>query len=141
MVRGPHQNTGAQVVVGVDDAPALADSYLNCYRLFFNLDSGYFGSYKTVKNGDTLHLGDIELVIMSTPGHSNGSITIVASDAIFVGDTVFFGGSYGRCDLPGGDETKLFASIRRIASIEENKTVYSGHGLNTTVAEIKSNFI
>ena len=133
--------TDAEVIVGAQDAVMLADSYLNCYRLFSNIDSGYYGSYKVVKDGDILQLGNEKMKVMHTPGHTPGSITLSTLDALFVGDTLFFGGSWGRCDLPGGDEEKIFYSIKYILSEDENKTVYSGHGPDTTVKELKSNLI
>lgn len=134
-------NTSAEVIVGIGDAAALSDSYTNCYRLFSRLDSGYYGSYKAVKSGDALSLGDTKLTVIETPGHSRGSITISAGDKLFVGDTVFFGGSYGRTDLPGGDGAALFSSIKYICSLNGEKNVYCGHGPDTTLEEIKSNFI
>ncbi len=133
--------TGADVIVGKDDAPALSDSYFNCYKLFSGRNLGYYGGYKTVEDGDLLLLGEKTLRVMLTPGHSSGAITLSTDSALFVGDTLFFGGSYGRTDLPGGDEVKLFSSIKYILSEDENKTVYSGHGPDTTLREIKSNFI
>lgn len=133
--------TDAEVVIGVDDAPMLSDSYLNCYSLFSGRDEGYFGSYKAVNDGDILQLGNEIIKVIHTPGHTPGSVTYSVGDALFVGDTLFFGGSYGRCDLPGGDEAKIFSSITHLLSQNENKTVYSGHGPDTTVKELKSNFI
>ena len=134
-------NTSADVIVGEGDAPALSDSYANCYKLFSNFDTGYFGSYKTVKSGDVLPFGDIKLTVIETPGHSRGSISLCDDGILFVGDTLFYGGGYGRTDLPGSDEAALFSSIKRICSLNGNKMVYCGHGPDTTLVEIKSNFI
>ena len=103
--------------------------------------TSYVGKYKTAKGGDTFTLGDTKLKVIHTPGHSPGSITISTENELFVGDTVFSGGSYGRTDLPGGDEAFLFSSIKSILSEDENKKVYCGHGVETTVKELKSYFI
>jgi glyoxylase-like metal-dependent hydrolase (beta-lactamase superfamily II) len=51
---------------------------------------------------------------------------------VFTGDTLF-AGSVGRWDLPGGDETQLMASIRRLMTLPENAQVYPGHGPATTI--------
>lgn len=133
--------TGAKVIVGEPDAAMLSNPYLNCYKPFLNLDLGYYGSYLTVNDGDVLVLGDTELKIIMTPGHTEGSLTLSTDEELFVGDTLFFGGSYGRCDLPGGDEAKIFSSIKRILTQNEEKKVYCGHGPATTVKQLKSNFI
>lgn len=135
------ENTEADVIVGKDEAPALKDPYLNCYKIFLRINKAYNGDYKTVKDGDLLQLGDNQLQIIETPGHSTGSISIFASDMLFVGDTVFAGNSVGRTDLPGGNTHKLYASINKLSLLPPDTTVYTGHGESTTVLEIKSNFI
>ena len=131
----------AIVIVGKEDAPALSDSYLNCYSLYFANEKGYFGSYHTVSGGDVLTLGKTTLKILETPGHTPGSISVLESDKVFVGDLVFADGGVGRCDFPGGDYTKLIASIKKITALPQHTAMYSGHGRETDVEEIKINFI
>ena len=133
--------TKAEVIVGKDEAYALNDSYANCYRLFFNTERGYSGAYLPVSENDVLELGDEKIKIIDTPGHTKGGISLLVSDRVFVGDLVFSGNSYGRCDLPGASFEKLMSSIEKIKSLPENTRVYSGHGDDTDIAEIKSNFI
>ena len=135
------KNTSCEVIVGVNEAPSLADSNLNCYKLFFNLDRKYLGPYSTVKDGDVLELGCESIRIIETPGHSAGSISLSVDNKLFVGDTVFAGNSYGRTDLPGGDAKKLFESINLIKSLPPETVVYPGHGPKTSVAELKRNLI
>jgi len=84
-------------------------------------------------HGDVVRVGDIMFAVRHTPGHSPGSVSLVGSDVVFVGD-VLFQGSIGRTDLPGGDADTLLQSIRReLLSLPDDTIVYSGHGLETTV--------
>ncbi len=92
--------------------------------------------------GERVFFGDSSLSIRFTPGHSPGSISLVAAKEKFVlGGDVLFQGSIGRTDLPGGDLDTLLTSIRKeMLSLPDDYTVYSGHGLSTTIgAERHSN--
>jgi glyoxylase-like metal-dependent hydrolase (beta-lactamase superfamily II) len=84
-------------------------------------------------HGDVVRVGDIKFAVRHTPGHSPGSVSLVESDVVFVGD-VLFQGSIGRSDLPGGDSETLRQSIQReLLSLHDDTIVYSGHGPQTTV--------
>lgn len=85
--------------------------------------------------GDRVVAGDVELEIVHTPGHSPGSISLVAPDAVFSGDTLF-AGSIGRTDLPGGDTQALLNAVRsKLFAFDESLVVYPGHGPATTLAD------
>jgi glyoxylase-like metal-dependent hydrolase (beta-lactamase superfamily II) len=89
------------------------------------------------KEGDRIKAGALELEVVHTPGHSPGSISLVASDALFSGDTLFQG-SVGRYDLPGGDGKALIAAIRqKLFPLGDDLPVYPGHGPATTIAAEK----
>ncbi len=135
------ENTGATVICGIGDAPALVDSTLNCYMQFTGENRGYYGPYRAVREGDILTLGEERLRIIETPGHTRGSISILADGAVFVGDVVFLGGGYGRVDLPYGDFKVLISSIKKLKKLDGRVKVYSGHGAPTNVFEIQQNFI
>lgn len=75
-----------------------------------------------------------EIGILATPGHSEGSVTFVLGDHLFVGD-VLFQLSIGRTDLPGGDMATLIKSIHERLFPLENGIVYPGHGPSTTIRE------
>jgi hypothetical protein len=66
-----------------------------------------------------------------------GGVTLLAGDAMFPGDTLF-AGSMGRTDLPGGNDAQMLASLRRLAQIEGDYTVYPGHMNSTTLAREKA---
>jgi hydroxyacylglutathione hydrolase len=89
--------------------------------------------------GDRVVAGDVELEIVHTPGHSPGSISLIAPDALFSGDTLF-AGSIGRTDLPGGDTQALLSVVRsKLFTLDESLCVYPGHGPATTLAEERAN--
>ncbi|MGH2825862.1 MAG: MBL fold metallo-hydrolase [Actinomycetota bacterium] len=92
-----------------------------------------------VAEGDRVVAGDVELEIVHTPGHSPGSISLIAPEAVFSGDTLF-AGSIGRTDLPGGDTQALLNVVRsKLFALDESLCVYPGHGPTTTLAEERAN--
>ena len=131
------EKTDAKVIVGYDDSSALSDPKLNCYWRFVRKENGYRGSFTTVDDGDKIFLSDEEIEIISTPGHTKGSITLKLDNSLFVGDLIFSEGNYGRYDLPGGDVYTLALSISKVCDMNDNFTVYPGHGRKTTIKEYK----
>ena len=90
-----------------------------------------------VEDGDELHLGQLVLQVLHTPGHSAGSISLyVAKEkTLFAGDTLFRRG-VGRADLPGGDWNTLLHTIRdQLFALPKDTIVYPGHGPATTIGE------
>jgi glyoxylase-like metal-dependent hydrolase (beta-lactamase superfamily II) len=85
--------------------------------------------------GDRLVAGAAELEVIHTPGHSPGSISLVAEGALFSGDTLF-AGSVGRTDLPGGDSASLVQAVRgKLFELPPQTPVYPGHGPATSLEE------
>ena len=80
--------------------------------------------------------------IVETPGHTPGGVAYHFPDerVMIIGDTLFQD-SYGRCDLPGGDEKMLFQSISNIykLNLPDDTEIVHGHGMATTVAWLKQN--
>lgn len=76
--------------------------------------------------GDRLTLGSLIIQVLETPGHSAGSVCLVAENVIFAGDTLFCG-SCGRTDFPDGDTGAILRSLARLARLEGNYRVYPGH--------------
>lgn len=91
-----------------------------------------------LKDGEVYPLGDLEIHTFLTPGHSRGSITLHAGNALFTGD-VLFQGTVGRTDLPksGGIEA-ITASVSRLYDmLPEETIVYPGHGEFTDIGTEK----
>ena len=91
---------------------------------------------KTYADGDQLKLAGLDIGVIHTPGHTPGSVCLLCETSIFSGDTLFQG-SCGRTDLPGGDWATIIRSLHRLAAIEGNFWVFSGHGSSTTLREEK----
>jgi glyoxylase-like metal-dependent hydrolase (beta-lactamase superfamily II) len=83
---------------------------------------------RLLDDGDRLPLGELEIEVMATPGHTPACVSYKVGDAVFVGDTLFMP-DYGtaRCDFPGGDARQLYRSIRRILSLPRETHLFMCH--------------
>ncbi len=87
------------------------------FKSLFNLGDEFAtdGSQfdRLLDDDEPLPLGELEIRVIATPGHTSDSVSYVVGDAIFVGDTLFMPdcGS-ARCDFPGGDAVELYRSVR-----------------------------
>jgi hydroxyacylglutathione hydrolase len=101
----------------------------------------YEGPLIMIKEGESIMIGEDELEIRFTPGHSPGSVCFYHEAGGFViGGDVLFNGSIGRTDLPGGDYATLMNSIQtQLFTLPDETRVYSGHGPLTTIGFEKMN--
>ena len=83
---------------------------------------------ETYADGARFALGQLEVEVLHTPGHTPACVTYRIGDAAFVGDTLFMP-DYGtaRCDFPGGDARTLYRSIQKILALPEATRVFVGH--------------
>jgi glyoxylase-like metal-dependent hydrolase (beta-lactamase superfamily II) len=72
--------------------------------------------------------------ILHTPGHSPGSVCLLGKDHLFTGDTLFAQG-YGRTDFSLGNEQEMIQSLKRLAQLPKNLTIYPGHGPATSLGQ------
>lgn len=98
------------------------------------LTGGALPQTQALHEGDELAAGALRFRVLETPGHSAGSVSLLCGDALFSGDTIFAGGSWGRTDFPGGSESAIRASLRRLAALPPQTRVFPGHGPETTIA-------
>lgn len=101
----------------------------------------YEGPVHYLKEHDKIRLGEDELEVLFTPGHSPGSVSFYGKKGGWVisGD-VLFRGSVGRTDLPGAHFPTLENSIRtRLYVLPDATYVHAGHGMPTTIGEEKKN--
>ena len=87
------------------------------------------------QDGEIYAVGSLCFEILHCPGHSPGHVIFSEKTGrkVFVGDCLFEG-SIGRTDLPGGSSEQLINSInRRILTLGDDFTVYTGHGNETTI--------
>jgi len=81
-----------------------------------------------VNAGDDIHIGNIALKVIHTPGHTPGGICLYCAPNIITGDTLFVGG-LGRTDFPGGSHEDLLESIRtHLLTLPAETVVWPGHG-------------
>jgi glyoxylase-like metal-dependent hydrolase (beta-lactamase superfamily II) len=85
--------------------------------------------------GSRIRFGEVELEVLHTPGHTEGSVCLLASDErlLFTGDTLFTG-SWGRTDLPGGSDEQMVDSLARLSALADDLRVLPGHGGGSTIA-------
>jgi hydroxyacylglutathione hydrolase len=101
----------------------------------------YEGEVAFIEEGTSIQMGDEELEIRFTPGHSPGSVVFYHEAGGFViGGDVLFSGSIGRTDLPGGNFDILINSIQtQLFTLPDETKVYPGHGPLTTIGFEKMN--
>lgn len=88
---------------------------------------------RLLAQGDRVTVGDLELAVLHTPGHTPGGLCFLAPGRVFTGDTLF-AGSVGRWDFPGGSEAELRRSLReRLLPLADDLAVHPGHGPATTI--------
>ena len=90
-----------------------------------------------LKDGDKFSLGNLEVSVIHTPGHTKGGVCFKIGDNLFSGDTLFKG-SIGRSDLYGGNPKVLIKSIKeKLFRLGDDIKVWPGHGDSTTIGEEK----
>lgn len=89
----------------------------------------------TYAEGSELRLAGLSIHVLHTPGHTPGSVCLLAESSLFSGDTLF-AGSCGRTDI-GGDWATILSSLNRLKKMEADFTVFPGHGESTTLAREK----
>lgn len=94
--------------------------------------TGEVDDLKLYDEGDVIRLGDHEIQVLHTPGHSPGSVTLKVEDVLFTGDTLF-AGSCGRTDLRGGSYEEIMASLKRLGELEGDFHVCPGHDRTSTL--------
>ncbi|MEO5611265.1 MAG: MBL fold metallo-hydrolase [Sphingomicrobium sp.] len=89
-------------------------------------DSGDFDLL--LEDGQRLALGNLEIEVIATPGHTPACVSYKVGDAVFVGDTLFMP-DYGtaRCDFPGGCAHQLYQSIQRILALPPETRLFMCH--------------
>jgi glyoxylase-like metal-dependent hydrolase (beta-lactamase superfamily II) len=94
----------------------------------------------SLKERDEIDLTGVKLLVLHTPGHTPGGISLYSKEAgvVFVGDTLF-ADSIGRTDFPGGSMSQLLNGVReKLFTLPEETQVYPGHGPATTIAAEKA---
>lgn len=85
------------------------------------------------KGGERIFAAGMNVEVLHTPGHSPGSVCFMIGDYLFSGDTLFYR-SIGRTDFPGGDGRKMAESLKKLALLPKDYTVYPGHMQSTMLS-------
>jgi glyoxylase-like metal-dependent hydrolase (beta-lactamase superfamily II) len=121
------ERTGAPVGIG-RGITAVQANFREIYNLGadFPVDGRQFD--RLLADGERIGLGTLEIEVVATPGHTDDSVTYLLGDAAFVGDTLF-SPDYGsaRCDFPGGDAARLFASVQRLYRLPPGTRLFLCH--------------
>jgi glyoxylase-like metal-dependent hydrolase (beta-lactamase superfamily II) len=128
------QQTGAPHTVG-EKAKEIALIWRDLYNLpaGFDPEADYD---RLFAHGDTFKIGNIDVRVMLSPGHTLGSISYIAGDAGFVHDTLMQPDSgTSRADFPGGSSADLWASIQAILALPEDTRLFIGHDYGTSSRE------
>jgi glyoxylase-like metal-dependent hydrolase (beta-lactamase superfamily II) len=99
----------------------------------------------THEHGDVVKVGDIDIELLHTPGHTPGSQCFLLDGRLVAGDTLFLEGC-GRTDFPGGDVDEMFRSLQALAQLSGDPTVFPGHWYSVepsaTLSEVRrSNYV
>lgn len=122
-----------KVLIHRDDADKIGNAALNA-SAYFGLDMAVRNPDAFLADGDKVRLGDDEITVLSTPGHTSGSVCYHYGDILICGDTLFSSG-YGRYDLPTGDPKVLFNSLKLLAAMQGNPVIYPGHGTSCRLSD------
>jgi len=78
-------------------------------------------------SSDVVRVGEIEVELIHTPGHTPGSQCFLVQNRLVAGDTLFLDGC-GRTDLPGGDPRQLYLSLtQKLSKVPDDAVLFPGH--------------
>jgi len=78
------------------------------------------------RSGDVVEVGNLDITLLHTPGHTPGSQCFLVDGCLVSGDTLFLDGC-GRTDLPGSDPGQMWESLQKLAGLPDDTTVFPGH--------------
>jgi glyoxylase-like metal-dependent hydrolase (beta-lactamase superfamily II) len=125
------------------------------FKGIFNLEPGFRqdGSQfdHLFRDGEAFRIGELTARVLHVPGHTPADIAYRIGDAVLVGDTMFMPDvGTARCDFPGGNANRLYASVRRILDLPPETRLFMCHdyppnerpvAFETTVAEQRAHNI
>lgn len=118
--------TGAKIGIGehIKDVQKIFRPIFNATDL--NPDGSDFDHL--FRDGERFTIGELDVEVLHTPGHTPADISYKVEDAVFVGDTMFMP-DYGtaRADFPGGDAHQLYRSIRRLTALPPETRLFMCH--------------
>ena len=130
------------VAIHENDADFLRKPELNLSQSFGERPAAFLVAEKTLTDGEIIHVGQMTIEVISTPGHTRGSVCFYVKEGeeklLLAGDTLFCK-SVGRTDHPTGDSSVLQRSLVKLYNLPDDLAVYPGHGHETTIGYEKRN--
>lgn len=121
-------------VNGIEDVLQASDAQLHLLKAEAQFWDSYLDLPTLHHGGDRIRLGDTEIDVLHTPGHTPGSACYRISDQLITGDTLFVFGC-GRCDLRGGDPEQMFRSLSDMKrDLPDSTLILPGHNYATKPA-------
>jgi glyoxylase-like metal-dependent hydrolase (beta-lactamase superfamily II) len=139
-----NDKTGVPIAIGakIVDVQKL---WKSIYNLPDNFPTDGSQWDRLFASGERFKIGNMDVEVIFSPGHTLASITYVVGDAAFIHDTIFMpDGGTARADFPGGSASTLWRSIERIMALPDETRLFTGHdycpggrkpGWESTVAE------
>jgi glyoxylase-like metal-dependent hydrolase (beta-lactamase superfamily II) len=130
-----HDQLGGTTAIGAD-VTAVQEVFKGIFNIEeLSADGSQFG--RLFSDGEKFQLGNIDMQVIATPGHTPGCVTYVIGNCAFVGDTLFmpdFGTA--RTDFPGGCATQLYASIQKILSLPDDTRLFMCHDYKAPARDV-----
>lgn len=119
------------IVIGEKEAESLKNPRENLSTYIFGTEYSLSADL-LVKNGELIPLGNAEISVLETPGHTKGSVCYILGDNIFSGDTLFKG-TIGRTDFPTSNIEEMARTLELLSRMEKDYNLYPGHEDATTL--------
>jgi len=130
---------GGKILISRADAEGLYNPEISLAP-YIDMPNIELEADSRIDDEDLIHIGNLEFQVISTPGHTKGSVCLYYPEGrlVFTGDTIF-SGSWGRTDLPTGNFVEIMNSIsNRLMVLPDETIVYPGHGKVTMISDEKS---
>ncbi len=136
-----YAEAGIPVMICAQDLPQLTDPYANASLLFYGKGIVSPCGAAPLADGQVLRFGEDPIRVSLTPGHTPGSACFQTGGLLLTGDTLFSGGGYGRCDLPGGNVSEMRESLERLRALPPDLRILPGHGEEDLLASSLSRLL
>lgn len=123
--------TGAKVLIAKEDEPMLSSGRASL-AVFCGAPQNDTSADEIIADGDVIKLGESEITVISTPGHTAGGVCFLCDRELFTGDTLF-NCSLGRTDFPSGSVSQMIESLKRLNSLDGDYNVHPGHNSQSTL--------
>ncbi|MFV0438476.1 MAG: MBL fold metallo-hydrolase [Desulfopila sp.] len=119
--------TGARIIMHRADADFFGKKEIADYFAMLGMEASPTPDI-LVEDNEVIQIGNEELQVIHTPGHTPGGICLLNGVDLITGDTLFVGG-LGRTDFPGGSQRELLDAIhQRLLILPDETVVWPGHG-------------